>query len=270
MPELPEVETVRRVLKSNLVHQTIESIDVFYQGILEDPIDEFLKNTLNKTIIDIKRYGKYLIFELNKGFILSHLRMEGKYYYLENSFMEDKHIHVVFHFKDNSTLYYKDVRKFGRMKYIDKNIYNELPLSKLGPDLILNENIDLDDIYHKIHTSKKAIKPLLLDQEIVAGLGNIYVDEVLFSARINPLKKGYRITKSNLKDILKESKRILTLAIEHKGTTIKSYTSSLGVEGEYQAFLQVHTKNICPNCKIALNRVKIDKRMTYYCKNCQR
>jgi formamidopyrimidine-DNA glycosylase len=196
--------------------------------------------------------------------------MEGKYYYLENSFMEDKHIHVVFHFKDNSTLYYKDVRKFGRMKYIDKNIYNELPLSKLGPDLILNENIDLDDIYHKIHTSKKAIKPLLLDQEIVAGLGNIYVDEVLFSARINPKKKGYRITKSNLKDILKESKRILTLAIEHKGTTIKSYTSSLGVEGEYQAFLQVHTKNICPNCKMALNRVKIDKRMTYYCKNCQR
>ena len=110
----------------------------------------------------------------------------------------------------------------------------------------------------------------MLDQEIVAGLGNIYVDEVLFSARINPLKKGYRITKSNLKDILKESKRILRLAIEHKGTTIKSYTSSLGVEGEYQGFLQVHTKNICPNCKMALNRVKIDKRMTYYCKNCQR
>ena len=117
MPELPEVETVRRVLKSNLVHKTIESIDVFYQGILEDSLEDFLKNTLNKTIIDIKRYGKYLIFELNEGYILSHLRMEGKYYYLENSFMEDKHIHVVFHFKDNSTLYYKDVRNFGWLKY---------------------------------------------------------------------------------------------------------------------------------------------------------
>ena len=270
MPELPEVETVKEVLKQHLVHKTIESIDVFYPGILEDPMDEFLKNTLNKTIIDIKRYGKYLIFELNKGYLLSHLRMEGKYYYLENSFMEDKHIHVVFHFKDNSTLYYKDVRKFGRMKYIDKNIYDELPLSKLGPDLILNENIDLDDIYHKIHRSNKAIKQLLLDQEILAGLGNIYVDEVLFGARINPKKKGYRITKKNVKDILIESKRILNLAISHKGTTIKSYTSSLGVEGEYQAFLQVHTKNICPNCKMTLNRVKIDRRMTYYCKNCQR
>lgn len=270
MPELPEVETVKEVLKQHLVHKTIESIDVFYPGIIEDPMDEFLKNILNKTIIDIKRYGKYLIFELNKGYLLSHLRMEGKYYYLENSFMEDKHIHVVFHFKDNSTLYCKDVRKFGRMKYIDKNIYDELPLSKLGPDLILNENIDLDDIYHKIHRSNKTIKQLLLDQEILAGLGNIYVDEVLFSARINPKKKGYRITKKNLKDILIESKKILTLAISHKGTTIKSYTSSLGVEGEYQAFLQVHTKNICPNCKMTLNRVKIDKRMTYYCKNCQR
>ena len=270
MPELPEVETVKEVLKKHLVHKTIESIDVFYPGILEDPMDEFLKNTLNKTIIDIKRYGKYLIFELNKGYLLSHLRMEGKYYYLENSFMEDKHIHVVFHFKDNSTLYYKDVRKFGRMKYIDKNIYDELPLSKLGPDLILNENIDLDDIYHKIHRSNKTIKQLLLDQEILAGLGNIYVDEVLFSARIHPKKKGYRITKKNVKDILIESKMILTLAISHKGTTIKSYTSSLGVEGEYQAFLQVHTKNICPNCKMTLNRVKIDRRMTYYCKNCQR
>ena len=270
MPELPEVETVKEVLKQHLVHKTIESIDVFYPGIIEDPIDEFLKNTLNKTIIDIKRYGKYLIFELNKGYLLSHLRMEGKYYYLDNSFMEDKHIHVVFHFKDNSTLYYKDVRKFGRMKYIDNNIYDELPLSKLGPDLILNENIDLDDIYHKIHRSNKAIKQLLLDQEILAGLGNIYVDEVLFSARINPKKKGYRITKKNVKDILIESRMILTLAISHKGTTIKSYTSSLGVEGEYQAFLQVHTKNICPNCKMTLNRVKIDRRMTYYCKNCQR
>ena len=87
MPELPEVETVRRVLKSNLVHKTIESIDVFYQGILEDSLEDFLKNTLNKTIIDIKRYGKYLIFELNEGYILSHLRMEGKYYYLENAFV---------------------------------------------------------------------------------------------------------------------------------------------------------------------------------------
>lgn len=269
MPELPEVETVRRVLHDSLLNKRISNIDILYSPIIENDDSTFKENIIGKEIIDIKRYGKYLIFCLNKGYILSHLRMEGKYYYLNEKLENLAHIHVIYHFSDGTYLYYKDVRKFGRMEYIEDDIYHSKSLSKMGPDLILSD-IDINSIYQKIHKSDKEIKSLLLDQTIVAGLGNIYVDEVLFKAKISPLKKGKEITRKKTSQLILASKEILSNAIIHKGTTIKSYTSSLGVEGNYQNFLQVHTKNICPNCKIALNRVKIKGRMTYYCKECQR
>lgn len=269
MPELPEVETVRRVLKDNLVGKTINNVSIRYNPIVENN-DYFLENVIGKKIIDMKRYGKYLIFCLDKGYILSHLRMEGKYFYLENSQMDNKHIHVIFYLSSNSILYYQDVRKFGRMEYIETDIYNNPPLSLMGPDLVLNENIDIDKLYQKIHKSNKPIKEILLDQRVLSGLGNIYVDEVLYESRISPLRLGHDIKMCDIDNIIKESKRILLKAIEYKGTTIKSYTSSLGVKGSYQEFLQVHTKMLCPNCKMTLNRVKINGRMTYYCANCQR
>ena len=267
MPELPEVETVKEVLKQHLVHKTIESIDVFYPGIIKDPIDEFLKNTLNKTIIDIKRYGKYLIFELNKGYLLSHLRMEGKYYYLENSFMEDKHIHVVFHFKDNSTLYYKDVRKFGRMKLINKESFNDYFVN-IGEDA--NNVNDINKIYNNIHKSSNMIKTILLDQSIISGIGNIYADEILFDSKISPFKKGKEITKEELENILKSSKKILNEAIKYNGTTIKSFTSAYHQKGSYQNYLMVHTKNKCSICNSNIIKTKINGRSTYYCEVCQK
>ena len=269
MPELPEVETVRRILKDSLQNKTITNIDIRYSPIVYNKDDEFKNNIIGKKIIDIHRYGKYLIFCLEEGFILSHLRMEGKYFYLKDGSMDNKHIHVIFHFDDKSTLYYQDVRKFGRMEYIKDDIYNQEPLSAMGYDLVLDD-INLDEIYQKIKKRSIPIKQILLDQSIVSGLGNIYVDEVLFAANISPLKLGEKITKKNVIDIINESKRILSKAILYKGTTIRSYTSSLGVFGKYQDFLQVHTKIVCPNCKSNLNRVKIEGRMTYFCKNCQR
>ena len=269
MPELPEVETVRRVLKSEILNLRVENIDIFYPNMILNEIDNFILNIKNKTIIDINRYGKYLIFVLDNGYILSHLRMEGKYYYLKEDKITDKHIHVCFHLSNGYMLVYRDTRKFGRMLYLEDNIYDISPLSLMGPDLVLSD-IDYNSIYQKIIRKRIPIKSILLDQSIVSGLGNIYVDEVLYKAKINPLKEGYLITLDNVKDIILYSKEILNKAIECKGTTIRSYTSSLGVEGNYQNFLQVHTKNICPNCKSILNRVKIGGRMTYYCINCQR
>lgn len=270
MPELPEVETVRRVLKESILNKTIQSVEIRWDNIITNPKDEFKNNVIHKTIIDIKRYGKYLIFELNQGYILSHLRMEGKYYYITNTPLDNKHIHVIFAFSDGTKLAYQDVRKFGKMTYIEKDIYNVPPLSQLGPDLYLEEEFDILSIYKNIHKRNLPIKAILLDQGVVAGLGNIYVDEVLFHAKINPKKKGIYITKSSVLTILEESKRILSLAIAYKGTTIRSYTSSLGVTGSFQDFLEVHTKNVCPNCKTPLKRVKIEGRMTYYCNKCQR
>ena len=248
MPELPEVETVRRVLLNNLANLKINDVIVRYDNIIDQDKYEFIKNVKNKTIIDILRRGKFLIFKLDKGYIISHLRMEGKYFYVENNSLDNKHIHVIFKLSNNYDLLYQDVRKFGRMLYIEDDIYNKLPLSKVGIDLILDKQIDYDQIYAKIINKALLIKETLLDQSIIAGLGNIYVDEVLFASKIRPDRLSKDITMDQLKSIINESKRIFDLAIENKGTTIRSYTSSLNVKGNYQDFLMVHTKEYCKIC----------------------
>ncbi len=271
MPELPEVETVRRVLKTQILNLTIDNIRIKYDGIIEQDVKYFLDNMLHKRITDILRRGKYLIFKLDEGYMLSHLRMEGKYFYVPKDSLDNKHIHVIFDLSNGYSLLYQDVRKFGKMAYMTEDIlYTTHPLSDLGYDPILDLNPDYDLMYKKLLRKKVAIKTALLDQSVITGLGNIYVDEVLFSSKIDPNRLANTITKDEFLSICKESKRILELAIENNGTTIRSYTSSLGVEGNYQNFLNVHTKSICPHCKNTLIRDKINGRTTYYCKYCQR
>ena len=269
MTELPEVETVRRVLLNDLIGLKIEDVIIKYDRIIDCDKSYFISNIKNKTFTDIKRRGKYLIFCLNEGYLISHLRMEGKYFYL-NKELDNKHIHVIFNLSNGYKLMYQDTRKFGRMIYLNGDIYNKEPLNKLGYDPILDGMYDLDLIYKKIISKKIEIKTVLLNQEIITGLGNIYVDEVLFSSHINPLRLANSLNKEEVKAILDSSIKILNDAIINKGTTIRSYTSSLGVEGNYQNFLNVHTKSECPHCKMNIIRVKIKGRMTYYCKNCQR
>ncbi|MGM9970127.1 MAG: DNA-formamidopyrimidine glycosylase [Anaeroplasma sp.] len=271
MPELPEVETVRRVLLTQIKDLTITNVEIRYPNIIEDDINLFKCNVIDKKIIDISRLGKFLIFNLNEGNIISHLRMEGKYFYLPRKEVTDKHIHVIFYLSNDYMLCYQDVRKFGRMTYrLNDNLYNTAPLANVGDDLILVKNIDSLKIYNMLQKKRIAIKTSLLEQDILAGLGNIYVDEVLYSANINPHRLSNTITLDEINKIINESKRILSLAIEMKGTTIRSYTSSLGVKGNYQNYLLIHTKNECPHCKSILNRDKINGRTTYYCTFCQR
>ena len=150
------------------------------------------------------------------------------------------------------------------------DLYTTNPLKSIGSDPIWTKKIDSSIIYDKIVSRNVAIKTTLLDQSIITGLGNIYVDEVLFEAKINPHRPSNSITFDEVKHIFDASVRILSKAIEYKGTTIRSYTSSLGVEGQYQQFLQVHTKKICSICKNVLNCDKINGRTTYYCENCER
>lgn len=271
MPELPEVETVRRVLKTEIISKTINSVEIRYDKIIDGDVNDFIANVTGKSFKDIKRLGKFLIFELNEGFIVSHLRMEGKYFYLPENSLDNKHIHVIFHLSNGYALMYQDVRKFGRMIYKNKDeLYTTKPLNEVGIDIILEKEIDINEVYGKIITKHKEIKTVLLDQSILAGLGNIYVDEVLYAAHVNPTRYADTITLDEVKSIVFESKRILEGAILHKGTTIRSYTSSLGVEGEYQNFLCVHTKDVCPCCKNKLDRLKINGRTSYFCSNCQR
>lgn len=266
MPELPEVHTVKDTLKKQLLNKEITNIEIIYPNMIESDINEFKSKLIGQAFIDIHRKGKYLIFETENNYLISHLRMEGKFFIKNHLDIIDKHEHVIFEYEDFD-LRYHDIRKFGKMELIDKDKINDY-FTNLGPDA--NSDIDVNYFYEKINTKNIPIKTLLLDQSIISGLGNIYVDEVLYLSKINPLEKGKNLSLNDAKDILNNSKEILNSAIKHKGTTIRSYTSSLNVKGEYQNYLLVHTKEgeKC-KCGAIIQKEKIGGRSTYYCPKCQ-
>jgi len=272
MPEIAEVETVRRVLKNKILNKKIVDVKIMYPKMIETNIDDFKKNIINNSFTDILRKGKWLIFELNDYYLLSHLRMEGKYFIKDINKEIIKHEHVIFYFDDNTTLRYHDVRKFGKMFLVKKNEINnvkELAKQGLEPnDIRLTSSYLLD----KFKNKSLPIKSTLLDQSIISGLGNIYADEVLFDAKINPLKQAKKITKEEANNIINSAKEIIDNAIKCGGTTIRSYTSSLGVKGNYQDFLKVHKREneLCEICKSKIIRIKINGRSTYYCPKCQK
>lgn len=268
MPELPEVETVKNALKRKLLGKTILDVDVLYNLIVSPTKEEFVKLIKNQKIMDIKRRGKWLMFELNDYYLLSHLRMEGKYYLDDHI---TKHDHVIFHLND-MTLKYNDTRKFGRMYLIKKEIVNtSKPLNELGLEPF-DSNLSSDYLKDKYKNKKLPIKTLLLDQSIITGIGNIYADEILFLSKINPLKKGFELNDKELNSIIENTSKILKEAIEMGGTTIKSYESEKGVHGRFQNNLLVHNHegDKCPVCKSIIIKVKVNGRGTYYCPNCQK
>lgn len=265
MPELAEVYTVKEALKKKILHKKILEIKVLYKNIIENDLDTFNK-LINQSIIDIKQKAKYLIFETENYFLISHLRMEGKFFVKSTQDEIIKHEHIIFNMEGNLSLRYHDTRKFGRMKLINKSDL-AYEFSSVGPDA--NSNIEKEYLYNKINKSLKPIKTLLLDQSIIAGLGNIYVDEVLYKSKIYPGTLGKNLTLKDCENILSSSKEILNDAIKHKGTTIRSYTSSLGVTGNHQDYLLIHTKEKCPK-NHEVKKMKIAGRTTYYCDICQK
>ena len=272
MPEIAEVRTVAKVLKKNLIGRTIKDIDYRYDGIVKTDKKEFKDILIGKTIEDINTCGKWIIIGLGEYSILSHLRMEGKYYIKDTTDDYEKHEHVILKLDNNKDLRYKDVRKFGVLMLVKtKDVYNTPEISKLG---IEPDSKDLTDkyIYDKIHKSNKPIKELLLDQSIINGFGNIYVDEVLFASHILPTRLGNSITLKECNSIREEGSKIITKATECGGTTIRSYTSSLGVEGSYQNYLMVHTKakEPCKVCGTIIEKTRVGGRGTYFCKKCQK
>ncbi len=269
MPELPEVETVKEKLKKELLHQKIKDIKVLYDGIIATSLNDFKKNIVNQEIIDITRRGKFLIFELNNYYLVSHLRMEGKYFIKDIDEEINKHEHIIFYF-DNFTLRYHDTRKFGKMYLVDKDkLYTDTPLSHIGLEPWDNK-LTVTYLKDKFNTNNH-IKTLLLNQDIIAGIGNIYADEILFLAKINPNKLGKELTNKELELIIKYTKEVLEQGIKNKGTTIHSF-SSLGVIGDNQNHLLVHTKEgqPCPVCNTIIKKMRVNGRGTYYCPNCQK
>ena len=273
MPELPEVETVRQGLKKLLLGRIIKRVCVYYDGIIEYPsVLEFTSNIENQRINDIDRFGKWLIFVLDDYYLLSHLRMEGKYFIKDASDELNKHEHVVFKLDNDSELRYMDVRKFGKMHLIPKDKIKDIgPLIDLGLEP-WDKKLNVSYLRDKYKNKKLPIKSVLLDQSIIVGIGNIYADEILFLAKINPYTRAMDLDDNDLFNIIKYTRKVLERAISEGGTTIRSYSSVNGVHGLFQQELNVHSREgeQCPSCGNKIVKVKIGGRGTYYCEKCQK
>lgn len=272
MPEMPEVETVRRSLVPLVKGKTIKKVTLWYPNIVTSDHGEFVQELPGKKIIDIDRYAKYLLFRLSDNLtIVSHLRMEGKYHLVSANAPKDKHDHVEFEFTDGSALRYNDVRKFGRMQLIDTGTEKQVTsIGKLGLEPNSPE-FTAEYLSSKLKTKKKNIKNSLLDQTVVAGLGNIYVDEVLWQSGIHPLSIANKIPQDKVKLLHKNINTEINRAIELRGTTVHTYLDANGQIGGFQECLQVygHAGEKCAKCGTILEKIKVSGRGTTFCPKCQ-
>jgi len=271
MPELPEVETVRRSLLPRVQGKTIEYVKVHTQKIIAPETVEHFEAVLKGQNIDtIKRLGKHLLFCLSDVTLLVHLRMEGKFYIEPSDVQKRKHEHVGVYFTDGSSMRFHDVRKFGTMRLKEHgDVYTTPPLSLLGKE---PADPDFNGAYLKKRlNSIRAIKTALLDQHVVAGIGNIYADEILFCATIKPSRKAYRLSARACNRIAQCSKDILDKATALGGSSIRTYLSSVGITGKFQNQLNVHLREgkPCYKCGSIIKKVKLNGRGTYYCPTCQ-
>lgn len=271
MPELPEVETVRQTLRKNILGKKITEITVLYERMIVG-IDKntFVDKLVGKTIKEIGRMGKYMYFDLEDIYLISHLRMEGKYFIKPSSDAIAKHEHIIFTFSDGVSLRYADVRKFGTMELKNSaDLFTTHPLGHLGMEA---NNLNIEYLKGKIANKHKDLKAFLLDQSMIAGIGNIYADEICFMAKLHPKQDIYYLDDKDINEICVASKTVIDKAIACGGTTIRSYTSSLGVTGLFQLQLNVHTKQNkpCPICGNLIIKTRVAGRGTYLCENCQK
>lgn len=273
MPELPEVENVRRTLEKLVKGKTIEEVIVTYPKLVKEPDDaELFKEMLRgETIEEVGRRGKFLLIYVTRYVIVSHLRMEGKYMLHEADDPVDKHTHVRFRFTDGTELRYKDVRKFGTMHLFEKGTeLTIMPLADLGPEPFSDE-LTPGYLRERMQKTARKVKVVLLDQRIVVGLGNIYVDEVLFRSRIHPEREASSLTNEEFETLYKEIIATLTEAVERGGSTIRTYMNSQGQIGSFQERFYVYGKKgePCVTCGTALEKTVVGGRGTHYCPVCQ-
>lgn len=271
LPELPEVETVRRGLNRLVKGKVISKVEVTYAPMIKTGVDAFCQDLIGQEILDVDRRGKYLLIYLTDHVLISHLRMEGKYNFFADQVPANKHFHAFFTFIDGSTLVYQDVRKFGTMELLGKADVDAYFISrKIGPEPT-EEDFDLEEFAKKLAKSKKPIKSHLLDQSLVAGLGNIYVDEVLFKAKVHPAQTSNQLSTDQVADLRQATIEVLQLGIEKGGSTIRTHKNALGMDGTMQDYLQVYGKTgqACPRCQTEIVKIQLGGRGTHFCPTCQ-
>ncbi|MCF0116875.1 MAG: DNA-formamidopyrimidine glycosylase, partial [Bacilli bacterium] len=274
MPELPEVETVVELLKPIIVGSSISSCDIFNKKMILSDINNFERDIKNKIITNVSRKGKFIIWHFEDHTVLiSHLRMEGKYIECGRADPISPYARIVFHLNDGRKICFDDTRQFGIMQVSDETRYLiEKPLCELGLEPFEVENGEyLFNIYKKI---KRPIKEVILDQHILAGIGNIYADETLFRCKLHPLTPANQLTIEDCNNIIKHSVDVLNKAIELGGSTIRSYHAAKGIDGRFQNELLVYGQEgtLCRHkiCHARYKKIFVNGRGTTYCPVCQR
>lgn len=270
MPELPEVETVKTVLEKVVIGRTIKDIEVLRYNAIHGDKEEFISRLKEEKFLSMSRIGKFLIFHLsNDKVIISHLRMEGKYYELEEKEGNSKYARLVIHLDNNKKICYDDSRCFGYLKLSSESEYlKDKEIAKLGPE---PWDSDVQVILKKVKRNTSPIKTALLSQELMTGLGNIYVDETLYACHIHPLTPANKVNEEQWEKIKKEASRILKSAIISGGSTIKSYHPGKDIDGNFQSQLLIYGKKgeECPQCHSIYRFIKVNGRGTTYCPTCQ-
>ncbi|MBC6499148.1 bifunctional DNA-formamidopyrimidine glycosylase/DNA-(apurinic or apyrimidinic site) lyase [Weissella confusa] len=273
MPEGPEVETVRRGLTRLVVGRKVLGTEVRWEKTISGMApEEFDAELVGRTIEKVDRRGKYLLFRFSGGLtMVSHLRMEGAYYTVPAGTEPGRHDLVTFHLDEGIDLFYRDTRKFGRMNLVpDADALQVAGLAKIGPEPT-EKDLSLAYMVSEFGKSRMHVKPFLLDQSHIAGLGNIYVDETLWQSQIHPLTAANKLTEDELARLRENIIHEITRATEHHGTTVHSFTTAFGEAGEFQNELQVYGRvgEPCLRCGHPLEKMKVAQRGTTYCPVCQ-
>jgi formamidopyrimidine-DNA glycosylase len=270
MPELPEVETVARGLHRLLVGRTIVGATVHWpRTIAFPPVDEFHKGVVGRQVVSVGRRGKYVVLNLDRGCLLIHLKMTGRLLVVPAGDPVDDHTHALFDLDDGSQLRFQDTRKFGRVYLVDDP---EQVTAQLGPEP-LAEDFSLDDFRRLLARRSGRLKSLLLNQQFLAGLGNIYADEALFAARLHPLRRADSLTAEEQARLYVAIRQVLNRAVANRGTTLddRGYTDATGQAGGYQEQIAVYGRagEPCPVCQTAIERIVLGGRSTHFCPRCQ-
>ena len=286
MPELPEVEIVKKSLKKNVKDKKILDVIVTNRNLRFKVDKDFEKILKNRKIQNVNRYAKNIIVELNGNiYLIIHLGMTGTFHLIRNNILKNtnlsfyqskdlpiKHNHIVLIFKKFRVIY-NDPRRFGFFKLLKDKESFKLYLKNIGYEP-LDKNFNLKYLKKSILFRKKCIKSILLDQKIISGIGNIYANEILFHSGLNPRKKGLKLKDFELKYLYKYSKLVLKKAILKGGSSIKDFRNTEGAKGSFQDNFKVYDKanRNCPNkkCNYKIKKINISNRSTFYCENCQK
>jgi formamidopyrimidine-DNA glycosylase len=273
MPELPEVETIVRSLEPGIRGRTIERAELLFKPLLRRPPKGGLSALAGKRVLGVRRRGKMILIECEGGLTLVfHLKMTGQML-LSGASAEapDKHTRLVVKFRDRGPeLRFRDVRKFGFLLCVSRDPEGVCAeLSCLGPEPL---TITREDFGRLIRARRGRIKSLLLNQTVIAGIGNIYADEILFDSRIHPQTPAVRLSRNEAGRLWESTRKILHAAVEAKGSSLSDYVDTEGRPGSFQFFHKVYDRESepCVRCGRPVKRIVVGERGTYFCPRCQR